>query len=119
MQVFADDDNDRVAAELANLLHDMSASAIQLSDYDLASRIFLALADRRRELELKPGDDTRTTGRALAKELHPAVAKVLEEDLVSGDVGRQAPAAQVLGSLGAPAIPLLVDVIKRERKFRT
>ena len=119
MQVFADDDNDRVAAELANLLHGMSASAIQFSDYDLASRIFLALADRRRELELKPGDDTRTTGRALAKDLHPTVAKVLEEDLVSGDVGRQAPAAQVLGSLGAPAIPLLVDVIKRERKFRT
>jgi diguanylate cyclase (GGDEF)-like protein len=119
LQVLAEDDSDRVVAELANLLHGMSASAIQFSDYDLASRIFLALADRRRELELKPGEDTPTTGRALARELNPAVAKVLEEDLVSGDVDRQEPAAQVLGSLGAPAIPLLVDVIKRERKFRT
>ena len=111
LQVLTEDDNDRVLTELANLLHGMSASAIQFSDYDLASRIFLALADRRRELELTPGDDTRATGRA--------VAKVLEKDLVSGEVDRQEPAAQVLGSLGAPAIPLLVDVIKRERKFRT
>jgi hypothetical protein len=118
-QVLAEDDNDRVLTELANLLHGMSASAIQLSDHDLASRIFLALADRRRELELKPGDDTRTIGRTLAKELNPAVAKVLEEDLVSDEADRQEPAAQVLGSLGASAIPLLVDVIKRERKFRT
>jgi HEAT repeat protein len=97
----------------------MSASAVQFADYDLASRVFMALADRRRELELGPGDEARTIGRALTRELDPIVGKTLEKDLVSGDVALQEPAAQVLGSLGAPAIPLLVDVIKRERRFRT
>lgn len=118
LQVLSEDEHERVLAELASLFHGMAASAIQFSDYDLASRIFLALADRRRELELRPGDDARTIAGALTRELTPAVAKVLEEDLVSGEVGRQEPAAQVLGSLGAPAIPLLVNIITRERQFR-
>ena len=119
LQVLAQDDNERVLAELTGLLHTMSASAVQFADYDLASRVFMALADRRRELELGPGDEARTIGRALTRELDPIVGKTLEKDLVSGDVALQEPAAQVLGSLGAPAIPLLVDVIKRERRFRT
>ena len=119
LQVLSEEDNERVLAELTKLLHTMSASAVQFADYDLTSRVFMALADRRRELELGPGDETRAVGRMLTRELDPVVGKALEEDLVSGDVDRQEPAARALGSLGAPAIPLLVDIIKRERRFRT
>ena len=115
----ASEDHDRVLAELTSLLHTMSASAIQFADYDLASRIFLALSERRRALELTPGEEARSLARTVNRELHPAIAKVLEEDLVSREVDRHEPAAQVLGSLGTPAIPLLVGVIARERRFRT
>ncbi|MDA1093380.1 MAG: HEAT repeat domain-containing protein [Acidobacteria bacterium] len=113
------EDDERVLGELTRLLHAMSASAVQFADYDLASRILLALSERRRTLELTPGNGARTLERAVSRDMAPAIAKVLEEDLVSPEVDRHGPAAQALGSLGAPAIPLLVGVITRERRFRT
>jgi hypothetical protein len=83
-----DEGHDRVLGELTSLLHTMSASAVQFADYDLASRIFLALSERRRALELTPGDDARSLERTLTREVHPAIAKVLAEDLVSREVDR-------------------------------
>ena len=118
LQVLSEETSDRVLHELTPLLHHMAASAVQLADYDLATRVFTAVSDRRKALECNPGDETQKLAQILSRELDPAVGQVLEEDLVSGDAGRQEQAARVLGSLGMVATPLLVEVIKRERSFR-
>ena len=45
-----DEDDDRVLAEIANLLHQMTNRVLQFADFALASRIFSELRDRQRML---------------------------------------------------------------------
>jgi HEAT repeat protein len=51
--------------------------------------------------------------------LDATAQQLLKDDMRSGQPERQERAAQVLGSLGASGIPLLVDVIREEKDFRT
>ena len=69
-------------------------------------------------MEIGSGGGTRALARILTREVDPVVGKLLEEDLVSDDTNSRQKAAEVLGSLGPAAIPLLVNVIKQERDVR-
>ena len=119
LRVLAEESDAQVLVDLTDLLRTMAATAVQFGDYDLAGRFYAALSDRRRALEVGTGDPTGVLARQMSRELDPVVAKVFVEDLVSGEAHRQEAAGLVLGSLGPPAIPLLVDIIKSERRFRT
>ena len=94
-------------SEATAILGTLSNGAVQFADYQLAGRIFSELRERWQ---------SSSSDEALAELLEPkldvSVKKLLEEDLVSGNMARQEKAAQVLASVGPPAIPLLVDVIK-------
>jgi HEAT repeat protein len=52
------------------------------------------------------------------RQLEPMAQELLAEDLKSADADRQRNAAQLLGSLGAAVMPLLVEIIKREDDYR-
>jgi HEAT repeat protein len=52
------------------------------------------------------------------RQLEPMAQELLIEDLKSADPQRQRNAAQLLGSLGASVMPLLTEIIKREKDFR-
>ncbi len=109
----------QVLRELGDLLRAMAGSAVQFADYQLASRILLALTTRRRQLQetggREAGDLAATT---LDGRVDPAVLRLLDADVRSGQPERQEQAAKVLGALGAVGVPLLIEAIKGESDFR-
>jgi len=118
LRALKEEDDDRLVAELASLLHQMTNSVLQFADYSLASRIFAELRDRQHSLLKAP----TMTGRGFAvlnRKMDTATAALLMEELQSKEPARQEQAAQVLESMGRPAIPLLIEVIKKEKDFRT
>jgi diguanylate cyclase (GGDEF)-like protein len=118
---FGEETDAKVFGELAGLLHKMAANLILFGAYLLASRIFLQLQGRQRQLqESKDTKDSR--GQVLTKvmneKLESTTLQLLVEDLKSADSDRQQRAAQVLGGLGRGMAPLLVDVIKQTDDLR-
>ena len=108
----------RVLHELASILHILAGTAVQFSDYQSASRIFLALDARRKEIGKSDDRNANSLAKILDRNLDPTVQQLLEDDLKSGEPSRQELAARVLGGVGRPAMSMLVDVIKQEKDFR-
>lgn len=113
-----DEDDDRVLAEIANLLHQMTGRGLQFADFALASRIFSELRDRQRQLLHAPSASGRGFA-VLNRKMDSATQSLLMAELQSKEPPRQEKAAQVLESMGKPAISLLIEVIKQEKDFRT
>jgi len=103
----------RLLGEAGAILQILSNSAIQFADYQLACRIFSELRERSRS-----STEREPTGDSLEPKLDRAIQKLLEEDMLSGDLPRQKKAAQVLVSIGSAAMPLLIDIIKGQRDYR-
>jgi diguanylate cyclase (GGDEF)-like protein len=118
LAALSDETEPRVVQALAALLSDMAACAVHFADYQLASRILSKVKSRRREFEVSAGREDVVLARLLDRRLDPTVQRLLIDDLRSGQTQRQERAAQVIGSLGRPGIPMLIDTIKRERDFR-
>ncbi|TDI37849.1 MAG: diguanylate cyclase [Acidobacteria bacterium] len=115
---FNEEDDQRLLVEIANLLHQMTSGALQFGDYGLASRIFSEIRERQRPLL----EDPNASGRGFAvlnRKMDAATQALLMNELQSKEPSRQHKAAQVLESMGEPAIPLLIEVIKQEKDFRT
>jgi len=108
-----------VVHELTAILNLFAGTALQFSGYQEAGRIFMALRERHEDLGASGEGEATRTSKLIAPRLDPAVQALLEDDLKSGDPTRQENAAQILGSLGRPGAPLLVEVIKQEKDFRT
>ncbi|MEE8146989.1 MAG: HEAT repeat domain-containing protein, partial [Longimicrobiales bacterium] len=88
------------------------------ADYPVAGRMLLEIKARREALHQSKDEDSRRLAKMLSRRLDVTSKTLIEADLKSGDPERHERAAQVVGSLGAPGIPLLIGVIKQERDFR-
>ncbi len=104
----------RVLGELSEILHRMSASAVQFADYPFASQLLFGLKTRRHELEQTNNEQADL----LERKLESTAEQLLSDDLRSGDPQRQEAAAQLLQSVGRAGVPLLVDVVKQEKDYR-
>jgi HEAT repeat protein len=104
----------RVLRAMADVLHRMAASAIQFSDYQMASRMLHGLRSRRNGLE----ESDEAQAEVLDRKLEATAQKLVSDDLQSGEPARQEKAAQLLGSLGRAGIPLIIEVIKQEKDYR-
>ena len=118
LAVLAEENDADVLAEMVRLLHRMAGYSVQFSNYQVASRIYGAMAARKNELEHTEEAEIRKAASALDLELDQAVQELLVEDLRSGETSRQERGALVLGSLEAQGIPVLVEVIKQEKDLR-
>jgi diguanylate cyclase (GGDEF)-like protein len=115
---FRDEEDDHLLGELANLLYHMTGSVLGFADFTLAGRIFAELRERQRQLMNTP----RATGRGfavLSRKMDASTRTLLMEELQSKDPERQERAALVLESMGKASIPVLMEVIKQEKDFRT
>jgi len=103
---------------MATLLSQTAANLIQFGDYQMASRILMHL--RNRQNQLQAGRDTKALAgeTILLRELDPKTQMILLEDLRSKDPARLQRVTQLLSSLGAVAMPLLVEVVKGEDSLR-
>ena len=117
LTALSDENNPRVLQALATLLHDMAGCAVHFADYQLATRILLKVKSRQQQFE-SGGREDEAVARVLDRRLDPTAQKLLIDDMKSGQTNRQERAAQVIGSLGRPGIPMLIEVIKQERDFR-
>ncbi len=117
LTALSDENNPRVLQGLATLLHEMAGCAVHFADYQLATRILLKVKSRQEQFE-SGGREDEALARVLDRRLDPTAQKLLIDDLKSGQTNRQERAAQVIGSLGRPGIPMLIEVIKQERDFR-
>ncbi len=117
LTVLSDEHQPRVLKALATLLHEMAGCAVHFADYQLASRILLKIKGRQQQFQAG-GKEDEVLARVLDRRLDPTAQKLLVDDMRSGQTHRQERAAQVIGSLGRPGIPMLIEVIKQERDFR-
>jgi HEAT repeat protein len=118
LTALSDEMEPRVIQALATLLNDMAGCAVHFADYQLASRVLSKVKTRRQQFETPASADDEALARFLDRRLDPTAQRLLVDDLRSGQTQRQERAAQVIGSLGRPGIPMLIEVIKRERDFR-
>jgi diguanylate cyclase (GGDEF)-like protein len=107
----------RVLQELSTALYAMAGCSLYFADYQLASRILFEVKVRQQELD-RAGNGPGNLSRLLDRRLDNTAMELLKEDLQSGSPDRQERAAQVIGSLGQQALPLLVQVIKEEKDYR-
>ena len=114
----SEEGNPRIVQQVANVLLMMSGCAVQFADYQLAGRIHLPLRERREQLKAAGESSAETLAKLLDRKLDRTTERLLEGDLTSGDPVRHERAAQVVGNLGPPAIPLLVHVIEQGKDFR-
>ena len=119
LTALSEESEPRVLREFGNVFHAIVNVALQFGDHQTASRVLLGLKDRRQEIEDAGYADADTLSKLLDRGLELGAQQLLIEDLRSSDSDRQGRAAQVIGSLGRSGIPLLLEVIKRERDFRT
>lgn len=118
LAVFSKEDNPDVIEEMAALFDTMFTILIQFVEYRTAARIISHLNKRQRELEEVKDSQAQLLANRLKRKLEPSTAKLLLEDLKSGDPLRLRNAAQLLGSLGQGAVPFLMEIIKQEDDYR-
>jgi HEAT repeat protein len=106
----AEEEEPRLLEEMGTLLFQTTTSLIQFAEYRRASRILTHLGKCQRRLKER-GEGTLPV---FIRELEPDTQRILLENLKSQEPTRLQEAAQLLGSLGAVATPLLVGVIKEE-----
>ncbi|MGD8438512.1 MAG: HEAT repeat domain-containing protein, partial [Syntrophobacterales bacterium] len=107
-----------VLREMADLLTRTATNLIQFTEYRLASRILTHLNKQRKKLRASPEDQPLAGEIISPRELEPRTQMVLLEDFRSQDPARLQNVTQLLSSLGLLAIPLLIEVVKREDNLR-
>jgi diguanylate cyclase (GGDEF)-like protein len=115
---FSKEDNPDVIEQMVALFDTMLTILIQFVEYRTAGRVLSHLKKRQRELEEVKDSQAQLLAKRLERKLEPSTAKLLLEDLKSGDPPRLRNAAQLLNSLGQGAVPFLMEIIKQEDDYR-
>ncbi len=108
----------KMIVEMASLLSRLVTLFIQFVEYPLASRVIGHLDKQFQKFKEAKDSNTRLFARSMNRRLEPLAQELLGEDLKSADPERQRNAAQLLGSLGAAVMPMLIEIIKREDDYR-
>ena len=112
LSAFAAEEHADLIREMAAVLHQMAGISIQFSEYTLACRILSALHGAYGEFDAADDGRALVLGQILDRKLEPSTQELLVEDMSSSDPVRQRAAARVLGCVGRPAVPLLIDVVR-------
>ena len=108
----------KMIVEMAALLSRMVTLFIQFVEYPLASRVLGHLDKQFQKFKKAKDSNTQLFARSMNRRLEPLAQQLLVEDLKSADAALQRNAAQLMGSLGAAVMPMLIEIIKREDDYR-
>jgi len=108
----------KMTIEMASLLSRMVTVFIQFVEYPLASRVLEHINIQFQQFKTAKDSNTQLFARRMNRRLEPSAQDLLIEDLKSADPVRQRNAAQLLASLGAAVMPILIEIIKREDNYR-
>jgi len=108
----------KMIVEMASLLSRLVTLFIQFVEYPPASRVLGHLDKQFQKFKKAKDSNAQLFARSMSRRLEPLAQELLAEDLKSADPERQRNAAQLLGSLGAAVMPMLIEIIKREDDYR-
>ncbi len=108
----------KMTIEMASLLSRMVTVFIQFVEYPLASRVLEHLDIQFKKFKTAKDSNTQLFARRMNRRLEPSAQDLLIDDLKSADPVRQRNAVQLLASLGAAVMPILIEIIKREDNYR-
>ncbi len=106
-----------VLSAFGGLLNEMANLALRFGDWDMASRILLSLRERRLSLD-RTGGRSGATASQLDRTIEPPIQMLLVDVFRSREPTQVAQAAKVLSGAGRAALPVLLDVIRREPELR-
>ena len=112
--VLAKEEDSRILAETASLLSRTVTSLIQFGDYGQAVRILVPLRKRQQQLRKERDQPIQLEEGIFFQGLEPKAQQLLLEDLSSQDTSRMQEAVQLLDGLGSLALPMLIEIVKRE-----
>ncbi len=116
--MYSEEKDSKILVMEASFLHRMGADLIQFSEYLMASRIFVELQNRRRQLKDTKDVSAINITKSLKKKLDQKTQRLLMDDLKSGESERQQDVVKLLGTLGTSAEPMLIDLIKQEEDIQ-
>ena len=96
------------------LLSRTTAHLIQFGDYERACRIHSHLRLRWQQLQSSQHEQVSQEEITSIQELDPKTQGILLEDMKSQDPSRLQLSTRLLGSMGPAALPVLIEIIKKE-----
>lgn len=108
----------KMVVEMASILSRLATLFIQFVEYPLASRALGNIEKQFQKFKNAKDSNAQLFARSMNRRLESPAQGFLVEDLKSADPERQRNAAQLLGSLGAAAMPMLIEIIQREDNYR-
>ena len=100
------------------LLSRTASNFIQFDDYQRANRILKHLQKRRQQLQDNKDEQIQPQEIIFIQDLDQKIQGILLDDLKSQDPSRMQQTARLLGNLGPVALPVLIEVIKKEDNLR-
>ena len=96
------------------LLSRTTAYFIQFGDYEKACQIHSHLRLRWQQLQSRQDQQVQQEEITSIQELDPKTQGILREDMKSQDPSRLQLSTRLLGSMGPAALPVLIEIIKKE-----
>jgi HEAT repeat protein len=104
--------------EMGILLSRTASNFIQFDDYQRANRILKHLQKRQQQLQDNKDEQIQPQEIIFIQNLDQKIQGILLDDLKSQDPSRMQQTARLLGNLGPVALPVLIEVIKKEDNLR-
>jgi HEAT repeat protein len=100
------------------LLSQTASNLIRFDDYQRANRILKHLQKRRQQLQDNKDEQIQPQEIIFIQDLDQKIQGILLDDFKSQDPSRMQQTARLLGNLGPVALPVLIEVIKKEDNLR-
>ena len=116
--VVAEEEDLRLRGEIGGLVSQTAANLIQFGEYGRAGRVLMRLQKRQQQLEERRDPRAEPERLGDPQELDQKTKELVLEDLKSQESTRMQEATQLLGGLGPKALPMLIEIIKKEDDSR-
>jgi len=114
LRILPEEEDPDLLKKISLLLSRTTAHLIRFGDYERACRINTHLRLRRKQLQGSQHEQVRQEEIISIQELDPKTQGILLEDMKSQNPSRLQLSTRFLDSLGPAALPILIEVIKKE-----
>jgi len=114
LRILQEENDPDLLKKISLLLSRTTANLIQFGDYEMACRIHSHLRLRQQQMQGSQHEQVRQEDIISIQELDLKTQGVLLEDMKSQDPSRLQLSTRLLDSLGPAALPILIEVIKKE-----
>jgi len=114
LEILPEEEHFDILKQTSLLFSRTTAHLIQFGDYETACRIHSQLRLRWQQLQSRQDQPVRQEEITSIQEMDPKTQGILREDMKSQDPSRLRLSTRLLGSMGPAALPVLIEIIKKE-----